>query len=318
MKRVHVITLQVLAFFAVAAILLHTLATQELVSQSVARVHSVLSFSGQEPPHDAQEPRPGLIATTAFETKYVTVSETVPSRTWSNTWPVATYPPANAEKTPDPERETAAESVVRAVFDPDDTTFEQLECRTMSTTSLARYGYLRGSEESESYMGKRSEQVLPKYFFALDLYNCRHILPRLLASIIQAIDFLGPQNCFLSIIEGRSNDGTFEALNHPQLRAAFEDMHLQYRLGISNVNPTESGHDRIAELANLRNQALDPVISAPESFDDDTVVLFINDVSLCQIDILEMVHKKQQMQANQVCAMDWDDGKADCKYINFA
>src|SRR2546421_12147992 len=71
----------------------------------------------------------------------------------------------------------------------------------------------------------------PKYFFALDLHECAPLLPRLLGSVIETIRFLGPSNCVLSIVEGRSHDGTYEILHSlsPELRSEEHTSELQSR-----------------------------------------------------------------------------------------
>lgn len=182
-----------------------------------------------------------------------------------------------------------------AIMDPEDSHFPRLSC---PPPGFARYDYLQGQDHPSTFPLSK-----PKYFFALDLHNCSSILPRLLGSILETIRFLGPENCVLSIVEGRSTDGTFEILS--DLRVDLEPIGLQYFLTTNDINPTANEVDRIEALAELRNQALLPLTEQPQNFDDATVVVFINDVALCMEDILELIHQRIYQKADMTCAMDW-------------
>ncbi|KAI4112328.1 MAG: hypothetical protein LQ338_008323 [Usnochroma carphineum] len=192
-----------------------------------------------------------------------------------------------------------APDYIEAIIDPEGTSFDTLSCPALKGS---RYEYLQGSAS------QKVESMEPKqweYFFALDLTECVHILPRLLGSIVQTIHFLGPENCALSIVEGRSTDGTYEVLL--SLRKALEEIGITYYFTTSSINP-QAGH-RIVSLAQLRNLALQPFFdnahNSPASSSDDTTIIFINDVSLCMEDILELIHQRQKQTADMVCGMDW-------------
>ncbi|XPS68200.1 hypothetical protein M3J07_000485 [Ascochyta lentis] len=134
---------------------------------------------------------------------------------------------------------------IHAVLNQSDSTFARLEC---PQPDLDRYIYLgHPPDQTEG-------SQLPRFFFALDLHQCVHLLPRLLGSILETIRFLGPENCVLSIVEGRSNDGTFEVLY--ELRLSLQALGVKYFLQTSDVNPTSPGKGRIGSLAGLRNLAL--------------------------------------------------------------
>lgn len=182
---------------------------------------------------------------------------------------------------------------VKAIMDPEDDTFHRLQCPKPSTS---RYGYLR--DLSATTPSKRT------YYFALNLHKCAPLLPRLLGSIVEAIRFLGPSNCALSILEGRSSDGTYEILK--TLQTEIEGLGAIYYFDSSEINPVEEGNDRIVKLAELRNLAVQPLISNPQLFSEtDTTVLFINDVAICAEDILELIHQRRHQNADMTCAMDW-------------
>lgn len=139
------------------------------------------------------------------------------------------------------------------------------------------------------------------YFFALNLRNCKDILPRLLGSIVEAVRFLGPHRCALSIVEGNSPDGTSDILL--ALDPFLKDLGLVYFYSNSRINPAKDA--RIRKLAQLRNLALEPLFKKKVPASDDTTVLFLNDVAACAEDILELALQKRNLNADMTCAMDW-------------
>ena len=178
-----------------------------------------------------------------------------------------------------------APSYIKAIVTPEDDSFSRLAC---PVPSGGRYNYLRNNAT---------------YFFALDLHQCAHLLPRLLGSIVESMRFLGPQNCTLSIVEGRSDDGTFEILK--LLREEIEQMGANYFFGTNDVDPKAEGGNRIKSLADLRNQAVQPLVDYADQYSSESTVVFINDVSICMEDILELIHQRQYQKADMTCAMDW-------------
>ena len=184
---------------------------------------------------------------------------------------------------------------VQAIVNIEDTSFRRLSCPVPTTN---RYEYLRSTS---SYADSPSHA---KYFFALNLYQCVGLLPRLLGTIVETMHYLGPENCALSLVEGRSDDGTFEVLL--TLKEEIERMGAQYYFNTSDINPKAGeGVDRIKALADLRNMALAPLTATPGLYGPDTTVMFINDVSLCMEDLLELIHQKNVQKADMTCAMDW-------------
>ncbi|KAJ4333761.1 hypothetical protein N0V95_009348 [Ascochyta clinopodiicola] len=181
-----------------------------------------------------------------------------------------------------------------AILNSSDSTFARLEC---PQPDLDRYAYL-GHPLDQSDTSQH-----PRFFFALDLHQCVHLLPRLLGSIVETIKFLGPENCVLSIVEGRSDDGTFEVLN--ELRPSLQALGVNYFLQTSDINPTAPGVDRIEALAGLRNLALHDILANPAHYGPDDNIIFLNDIALCMEDILELLHQRKWQGADQTCAMDW-------------
>jgi alpha-1,3-mannosyltransferase len=178
-------------------------------------------------------------------------------------------------------------------MNPDDMSLPRLDC---PAPKGSRYNYLRTNTTGSS--------ALPMYFFALDLHQCASVIPRLLGSIVETMRFLGPELCALSIVEGRSDDGTFEILK--LLRTEIEGMGAKYFFNSSDLNPmADGGQNRIKLLAELRNEALHPLMRHPERYSIDTTVVFLNDVSICLEDILELIHQRVLQNADVTCAMDW-------------
>ncbi|KAF5021322.1 hypothetical protein F66182_6644 [Fusarium sp. NRRL 66182] len=183
---------------------------------------------------------------------------------------------------------------VSAILDPSSTTLPRLKCPALNTKRYDRLLKPRDTQETTDH------QV--DYFFALDLRNCIHLLPRLLGSIIEAVRFLGPRRCALSIIQGNSPDGTSDVL--ASLRPFLEDLGLLYFYSSSSIDPAK-GNARVRKLAQLRNLALTPLYKEQIKATEDTTVLFLNDVAACPEDILELALQRRSLSADMTCAMDW-------------
>jgi alpha-1,3-mannosyltransferase len=192
---------------------------------------------------------------------------------------------------------------VDAILDPKSSSLPLLECPAVtslgngdSRTSInhTRYEWL------QLYHSNTEGTIQPRYLFALNLHQNAPLLPALLGSILEAVRFLGLQNCALSIVEGRSTDGTYEILF--SLKERLEQMQLQFFFQTSDI---DTNKDRIVSLAKLRNQALIPYMASPETFSEKSTIIFINDIVPCAEDILEILHQRQYQGADMSCAMDW-------------
>ncbi|KAL9584310.1 MAG: hypothetical protein Q9203_004710 [Teloschistes exilis] len=193
-----------------------------------------------------------------------------------------------------------APTYVTAITSPEIDVFGRLDCPTPNAT---RYQEILDTDPSKS---KRKGHW--KYFFALELTQCLHILPRLMGSIVEAMQILGPRNCALSIVEGQSTDGTYEVLL--SLRRELEKLDTTYFFTTSDVYPPKGSPiaSRVAALAELRNLALQPLIDSSGgkgAASHETTVLFISDVSICTDDILELIYQRSVLGADMTCAMDW-------------
>lgn len=230
--------------------------------------------------------------TSALQNAAIPVSLSLPSSAYSSDVHVAIHTDA-VSTTPqgDSNISRLVETRLHAIMDPWDRSYPRLLC---PQSNLDRYAYLKRSTD---------QLTRPAYFFALDLHQCVDLLPRLIGSVVEAMRFLGPHNCVLSIVEGRSRDGTFELLD--ALRPSMRRLGISYHFASSSIDPTAEGTDRIASLAELRNLALRDLVLRPEHYDPNTTVIFSNDVALCTEDLLELIHQRTLQGADQTCAMDW-------------
>ncbi|KAF0315476.1 alpha-1,3-mannosyltransferase CMT1 [Colletotrichum asianum] len=188
----------------------------------------------------------------------------------------------------DPELLKSAGRYIKSILDPDDTSLPRLECPRIDSQ---RYGYLNPNLKYQKL----------KFFFALNFRQKVHLLPRLMGSITEAIRFLGPENCALSIVEGNSDDGTYEVLK--TLQSHMENIGIEYHFQHSDLDP--GAGERIPRLAELRNLALAPLLDRGKHYASDATVLFLNDVAICAEDILELAHQRRRLGADMTCAMDW-------------
>ncbi|KAH7156960.1 alpha-1,3-mannosyltransferase CMT1 [Dactylonectria macrodidyma] len=179
-------------------------------------------------------------------------------------------------------------SYVNAIMDSESHKLSRLECPELNST---RYSNLKASDEGSSV----------EYFFALDLRQCLALLPTLLGSILEAIRFLGPERCALSIVEGHSPDGTYDIL--AAIKRNVEELGAGYYFHPSRIDTSKG--DRIQKLAELRNMALKPLLDQPDRVTNTTTVLFLNDVAICTEDILELLYQRYSIGATMTCAMDW-------------
>ncbi|KAH7244803.1 cryptococcal mannosyltransferase 1-domain-containing protein, partial [Fusarium solani] len=211
-------------------------------------------------------------------------------------------PPATASSAPSIKNGTilSAEQISRyvsAILDPTATDLPRLECPALDKERYKVLQEVRQErDDQENALGDRIN-----YFFALNLRECVHLLPRLLGSVVEAIRFLGPHRCALSIVEGNSPDGTGDVLL--ALRPILKDLGVTYIYNRSKVNPSKG--DRIQKLAELRNLALRPLYQQKVAVTEETTVLFINDVAACPEDLLELVLQRRNIGADMTCAMDW-------------
>ncbi|KAJ5924202.1 hypothetical protein N7466_008389 [Penicillium verhagenii] len=165
----------------------------------------------------------------------------------------------------------------------------------------ARYQKLRDEEENR----------LVRYFFALNLHEAVDALPQLMSSIFEAVKYLGAKHCAVSIVDNESQDGTWEILE--ALKPWLDSMDVPYFLASSRHSLSRRDDASQATLADLRNQALEPLKATGEEpvqalssmYSPEAVVIFLDNIVLCPEDILELVFQHINQGAQMTCAFDW-------------
>ncbi|KAJ5894955.1 hypothetical protein N7495_006646 [Penicillium taxi] len=258
---------------------------------------------------DPTEPESGYQATTT-ENELVKAPSPTSALEWNSGWDDQEPWPewsqtttTTSSESPQPTTHVSQEELekyLHAILDYKDTSFEQVPCPVNIGN---RYKELQATASGNGQI---------RYFFALDLYQSAAIIPRLFSSIIEAIRFLGPEHCAISIVEGRSEDGTYEIL--AALKSRVEVMGAHVFLSTSTINPLNGKLNRIEALSKLRNKALDPLKAQGPSglmpeladmYSPEAVIIFINDIALCPEDILELVFQHVNQEAHMTCAFDW-------------
>ena len=187
-------------------------------------------------------------------------------------------------------------SYIREIMGKGNGTMWRIQCPDSIAT---RYGSLQATTQNDKHI---------KYIFTVDLYQAIAVLPSLLGSIVQTIRFLGPKQCAVSFVEGRSTDGTYQIL--AALQDELERLGAVFYMTTSDVSPHDGKQDRFGGLALLRNLALAPLVMDKASFSPDAQVVFLNDIYLCPHDILELLYQQKIQHATMTCGMDWSHSGA--------
>lgn len=182
--------------------------------------------------------------------------------------------------------------------------------QALTNAQAARYEHLKVPKLGRSALIQAAAVGLspsPKYMFTTLTRNIGESLPDLLMAIAVIVDFLGPEHASFSFLEGPSDDLTPQVLEEV-LRPLL--LHLgvpdsAIRLSTNAPKVAWGGVNRIEALANLRNQALEPLwkdsskeylASTPERArrtvgTNVAAVVFFNDVYLHASDLLELLHQ---------------------------
>lgn len=142
------------------------------------------------------------------------------------------------------------------------------------------------------------------YLVALNLFSSSTVLPSLIRALVALLTSLGPTRFHISIYENGSTDTT------PTQLYLFAQILRQLGAGFTlHSDPARPAGfpegSRIDTLAELRNLALRPLFDAPEGTYDR--VLFVNDVQLCEADMLEMMLQHEVQEADMSCGMDYKE-----------
>lgn len=141
---------------------------------------------------------------------------------------------------------------------------------------------------------------------AINLFNSETVLPTLIRVLHTVLISLDPTRFHLSIYENGSTDDTPALLF--LLAQILDRMGTGYTI-ISDPSRASgwAPKKRIAGLAEVRNAAMAPMYEAPEGTFDR--VVFINDVHLCEADLLEILLQHEVQEADMSCGMDYKELK---------
>lgn len=90
------------------------------------------------------------------------------------------------------------------------------------------------------------------------------------------IRFLGPNRCAVSVVEGRSTDGTYQIL--AALQHEIERLGAVFYMSTSDLSPQDGKQDRFGGLAFLRNLALAPLVVDKAKYSPDAQIISLNEV----------------------------------------
>ncbi|GAA5934655.1 hypothetical protein JCM3775_002017 [Rhodotorula graminis] len=184
-------------------------------------------------------------------------------------------------------------------------------CR-LNTFQQDRYAPLLPSYGSG---GRRAHAVKPTpphdvprhhltYFVAINLVDSASVVPSLVRALYTVLSSLGPSRFHVSVYENGSSDDT------PVQLFLLAKVLRQLGAGFTIVSDPKrragwTQGERIQGLAGLRNFVLEPLFDSPAgSFDR---VLFLNDVHLCEAELLEILLQHEVQGADMSCGMDWKE-----------
>ncbi|KAH6907061.1 cryptococcal mannosyltransferase 1-domain-containing protein [Coprinopsis sp. MPI-PUGE-AT-0042] len=149
-----------------------------------------------------------------------------------------------------------------------------------------------------------------KIFIASNLYNSAHLIPTWTSNLKHLIQHLGASNIFVSIYESNSSDRTPTLLG--ELEEELKAMGVKTRFVTSSshdagengkraIPPTRpkfspNSHERIAYMAELRNEAMKPLFE---------LVVWINDVFWDWRSLVHLINTRQG-DYDLVCGLDFD------------
>lgn len=145
------------------------------------------------------------------------------------------------------------------------------------------------------------------YLFTTLIRQVQDQIPDLLAALTVVIDTLGPQRVAFSFLEGPSDDLTPSVFNDVLQPLLLSLGVPSQRIRIITDSPAIDFQNvnRIEALADLRNEALQPLWQDPTLRQDVKAVIFFNDVYLKAEHVLEMLYMHQINGAGMTAAWDW-------------
>ncbi|KAJ9115579.1 hypothetical protein QFC20_000904 [Naganishia adeliensis] len=145
------------------------------------------------------------------------------------------------------------------------------------------------------------------YLFATLIRQVQDQIPDLLAALVVVVDTLGPQRVAFTFLEGPSDDLTPSVFNNilQPLLLSLGVPSRRIRMITDSPSVDFKNGNRIELLANLRNDALQPLWQDSALGTNVKSVVFFNDVYLKAEHILELLYMHQINGAGMTAAWDW-------------
>ncbi|KAJ9125175.1 hypothetical protein QFC22_000129 [Naganishia vaughanmartiniae] len=145
------------------------------------------------------------------------------------------------------------------------------------------------------------------YLFTTLIRQVQDQIPDLLTALTVVIEALGSQRVAFSFLEGPSDDLTPSVFNDVLQTFLLSLGVPSQRLRILTDSPAIDFQNvnRIEALADLRNQALQPLWQDASLRENVKAVVFFNDVYLKAEHVLEMLYMHQVNGAGMTAAWDW-------------
>ncbi|KAJ7069232.1 cryptococcal mannosyltransferase 1-domain-containing protein [Mycena amicta] len=148
-----------------------------------------------------------------------------------------------------------------------------------------------------------------KVFIAALFHNNAEVIPYWTEEMLQLINYLGPDNVFISIVESYSTDAS------PPLLLSFASLltaqQIPHRVLVQDTTipkPADmrTAHPRINFLASTRNLAMEPLLNAKTEEEMYDRVLFSNDVFVKAESMVELLNTRDG-EYSMACGMDFQE-----------
>jgi hypothetical protein len=159
-------------------------------------------------------------------------------------------------------------------------------------------------DDKFSYLNYTHKNKHSKYFIASNLFNNELILNDWKREMKKLINYLGPENCYVSIVEnGDSTDNTPKMLE--EFEKELNEMKVVNKIITTKVIDKDALNlERIVFLTMLRNRALQFIFEIENLDFSNTKILFFNDIIYTFQDIVKLLNTNEG-DYDLVCGMDF-------------
>ena len=137
------------------------------------------------------------------------------------------------------------------------------------------------------------------YVFAVRVVDNLDQLPTLLGAVLNAMYYLGPYRCALTVITSG-------------WRSEVDDVLEELHLGLNHIGAVYNytSYPYGPRIYKYRNQAIGAVRHARKEVSEDATIVFLDDVDICSEDILELILQRENLGADMTCGMQWTRRKS--------